>query len=175
MTLKFSEIIHTLPVSFSIDKKLPPGTFEWSCDSKTVFYPHLVMWWPWSLTFGAGIFRNVQHCPSMSVWLIIVCGLKTAFMSILGHVATQTFTIWTWNFQKCLTPLHKNGTLKWSYDSKMGFLSLYGHVATLTLWPQDLEFLKMLNTTPICLSIHKSWYLVYLSGVMAPKLNICPH
>ena len=56
-------------------------------------------------------FRNSQHCPSKSLdWQKFLsstfewsCGCKTVVLTILGHVMTIPFDLWTSDFQKCLT------------------------------------------------------------------------
>ena len=37
-------------------QKLLSSLFEWSCSSKTISFPYLVMWWPWPLTFDPQYF-----------------------------------------------------------------------------------------------------------------------
>ena len=39
----------------------------------------------------------------------------------------------------------------------------------------DLKFSEMLNNSPISILIHRSCDLVYLNGVVAPKLHFCKY
>ena len=63
LTLKFSKMLNTVPVSLSIDKSCHLEHWVEFSD------PYLVIWWTWPLTFGPQISRSAQHCPIKSFWL----------------------------------------------------------------------------------------------------------
>ena len=119
-----------------------------SCCSKTAFLPYLLMWWPWTLTFGSQIFRNASQCPNkffwwkkIATWYIKLCySSKTAFLHIFG-----AFQLWTSIFQKylilpqiCLFHWQKLSfrSSECNHGSKTVIFPIFGYLVMLTfdLW-----------------------------------------